>query len=165
MARRKIAEPDDLPDLTDKQMKFCEGILAGMSQRQAYKAAYDCTNMGDATIDVNASRLRHGNKIALWLDAARSDRLKSHECTFESHLKELERLKSIAIRTGNVGAAVQAEQLRGKASGHYVDQVADVTHDPLKALADIAKHDVSLAKKLAEEHGIPWEPEAEGMVH
>lgn len=160
MARRKISNQEGLPDLTDKQMKFCEGILSGKSQRQSYLAAYDCKNMSDVSVDVVASRLRHDVKIALWLDAARSDKMKDHACTYDNHLEELERLKSIAIRTGNVGAAVQAEQLRGKAAGHYVEQHRDVTElDPLKTLKDIAAINPDLAKKLAESEGIPWNEE------
>lgn len=163
MARRKIStQTKDLPDLTDKQMRFCEGILAGKTQRVAYRAAYDCTTMGDSAVDCEASRLRHHPKIALWLDAARMDTLETHECTFDGHMEELNRLKGIAIRTGNVGAAVQAEQLRGKAAGHYVEQFADVTQDPLKTLEEIAKLNPDLAEKLAEANQIPWD---KGSVH
>lgn len=156
MPRRKKTEtPEGLPDLTDMQLKFCEGILAGLTQRKAYRAAYGSGSMSVGAIDVEASRLRHHPKIALWLDAARSDTLKSHACTLDGHMSELERLKSIAIRTGNIGAAVQAEQLRGKAAGHYVEQYADVTFDPLRTLKQIAEHEPELARKLAAKHNIP----------
>lgn len=160
MARRKLSAASDLPDLTPKQQKFCEGILAGMSQADAYKAAYNCQNMSDATVYTNASRLRHDTKIAPWLDAAKYDTMQSHECTLEGHLKELERLKAIAVRSGNVGAAVQAEQLRAKAMGHYVEKHQDVTqYDPVKTLQEIAHDSPELAKQLAKEYSIPWEPE------
>lgn len=160
MARRKITDTqEDLPDLTENQMKFCEGVLAGKTQSDAYRAAYDCQNMAPESIWVAASRLRHDAKVALWLDAARSDRLESHECTFDGHLKELERLKSIAIRSGNVGAAVQAEQLRGKAAGLYVDKHEDVTqYDPVRTLEDIARQSPELAHSLAKQHNIDWKP-------
>lgn len=166
MARRKLTKTEELPQLTDKQMKFCEGILSGLSQSAAYRQAYDCQNMSDNAIWCEASRLRHDSKVALWLDAARSDTLKTHECTFDGHLSELERLKGIAIRTGNIGAAVQAEQLRGKAAGHYVEQFADVTPDPLQTLNEIAKlFGEETARKAAEAEGIHWQPEyvAKGM--
>lgn len=156
MARRKITDTEeDLPDLTPMQMKFCEGVLAGLSNRKAYKAAYGAGSMSNASIDVNASRLRHNAKIALWLDAARYEMLKSHACTLEGHLAELQSLKAIAVRTGNIGAAVQAEQLRGKAAGHYVELHADVSFDPARTLKQIAELEPELARKLAQKHNIP----------
>jgi hypothetical protein len=67
-------------------------------------------------------------------------------------------LKAIAIETGNVGAAVQAEQLRGKAVGHYVDKHQDVSQqsDVTQTLKDIAKLNPDLAEQLAAQHGIEY---------
>ena len=46
-----------MENLTPKQEKFVMGLINGMSQRQAYKLAYNCENMKDATIDNNAYKL------------------------------------------------------------------------------------------------------------
>ncbi len=43
--------------LTPKQERFIQNIVAGMSQRQAYKEAYNAENMKDETIDNEAYRL------------------------------------------------------------------------------------------------------------
>lgn len=43
--------------LTDKQENFVQGLIKGMSQREAYKNAYNCKNMKDETIDKRASEL------------------------------------------------------------------------------------------------------------
>lgn len=148
-----------LPELTAKQMKFCERVLAGDNLSDAYRAAYDAENMSSPAIWVAASRLRGSTKLALWLDAARSETLTDHSCTLLAHLKELERLKSIAIRTGNVGAAVQAEQLRGKVAGHYVERHENVTvRDPAAVLRDIAKIDSRLAQAYAKRHNLTYTP-------
>lgn len=40
--------------LTDKQEKFVQGLLKGLSQRQAYKESYNASNMKDNTIDRKA---------------------------------------------------------------------------------------------------------------
>ena len=40
--------------LTAKQEKFVQGLVKGLSQRQAYKEAYDAENMADKTIDNEA---------------------------------------------------------------------------------------------------------------
>lgn len=162
MARRKItdsaiaAAAEELPELTAAQHKFVEGLLSGKTGADAYRAAYDCSNMLGATVIAQASRLRADHKIDAWLSAGRQAHLGTAVVTFESHIRELERLKEIALKSGNVGAAVQAEQIRGKAAGHHVDQVRDVTerHDPAQTIRDIAQHAPELAASLAAQHGI-----------
>ena len=49
--------------LTIKQEKFIQALVAGKSQRQAYKEAYNATNMKDKTIDERASVLFKNDKI------------------------------------------------------------------------------------------------------
>ena len=51
--------------LTPKQEKFIQNIVAGMSQRQAYKESYNAENMTDETIDVQASILFNNDKVAI----------------------------------------------------------------------------------------------------
>lgn len=49
--------------LTPKQEKFVQNIVKGMSQREAYKNAYDAKNMADDTIDNKACKLFKTDKI------------------------------------------------------------------------------------------------------
>lgn len=49
--------------LTNKQEKFIQGLLSGLSQREAYKQAYDASRMKDKTVDEVASRLLKQDKI------------------------------------------------------------------------------------------------------
>ena len=51
--------------LTPKQERFIQNIVSGMSQRQAYKEAYNVENMSDEAIDVEACRLFNDSKISL----------------------------------------------------------------------------------------------------
>jgi hypothetical protein len=50
--------------LTAKQEKYIELVAGGMSQRQAYKEAYDCRRMTDKSVDELASRLMKKVKVA-----------------------------------------------------------------------------------------------------
>lgn len=50
--------------LTVKQEKFIQNIIKGMSQREAYKDAYDAENMSDAVIDTEACLLMKNPKVA-----------------------------------------------------------------------------------------------------
>ena len=162
--RRKIAEPieagADLPDITDQQRRFVEGILSGKTSSDAYRAAYDCSNSLCSTVWAEASRLRSDYKVAAWLAAARKAGLGHTVVTLAGHIAELERLREIALDTGNVGAAVQAEQLRGKAQGHYVERLEVSAADPLETLRQIAAVSPHLAAQLAAAQGIEWQEPA-----
>jgi phage terminase small subunit len=43
--------------LTTKRERFVQGLIAGLSQREAYKQAFNCTKIKDETIDNKASKL------------------------------------------------------------------------------------------------------------
>lgn len=49
--------------LTPKQEKYVQGLFSGLSQREAYKQAYDCAKMKDATIDKRASEIAQKGEI------------------------------------------------------------------------------------------------------
>lgn len=164
MPQRKRTEPGqdysaDLPELTPSQAKYVEGLLSGrMTDAEAYRAAYNTENMGHGTVAVEASRLKSNPKVALTISILRKHGLGALNISRDDHLQELERLKAIALETGNVGAAVQAEQLRGKVGGHYVEKHADVSQstDVTQTLKDIAQHSPDLAAQLAAQHGIEF---------
>lgn len=166
--RRKITAIEggaDLPDLTDNQRKFVEGILAGKTASDAYRGAYDCSNSRDASIWAAASAMRANTNVAIWLAAARKAGLGHTVVTLSGHIAELERLREIAIESGNVGAAVQAEQLRGKAQGHYVERLEVSAADPLETLRQIASVSPALAAQLAAAQGIEWSQEPATTTH
>ena len=52
-----------MSNLTQRQEKFVRALIAGKSQRQAYKEAYNAANMKDKTIDERASVLFKNDKI------------------------------------------------------------------------------------------------------
>ena len=49
--------------LTSKQEKFIQALVAGKSQSQAYKEAYNATKMKDETIDTRACELLKNSKV------------------------------------------------------------------------------------------------------
>jgi len=145
---------DDLPDLTDQQRKFVEGILAGRNASDSYRAAYNTDNMLQESVWALASRLRADVKVSSWLAAARKAGLGHAKITLDGHLTELERLKELCIETGNLGAAVQAEQLRGKAAGHYIEQTRELPPDPLEAIQQLEAEAPEIAALLRAKHNI-----------
>jgi len=153
MAQGKKTVKGDTSDawesLTDLQRNYVVNLASGMTQIAAYKAAgYSHENMSDPAIRVNASRLRNSPNIALILDTLAAESLDAARVTMSDHLSELARLRMRAEASGNYGAAVQAEQLRGKAGGLYVEQHREVAEDPLTILEEIRKLDPDLADVL-----------------
>ena len=51
--------------LTPKQEIFVQGIISGLSQRQAYRQAYKADKMSDETVDVRASKLLKEYKVSI----------------------------------------------------------------------------------------------------
>lgn len=51
--------------ITQKQERFVEELIKGKSQREAYKAAYNCSRMKDTTIDVKASELLRNGEVTV----------------------------------------------------------------------------------------------------
>jgi hypothetical protein len=169
MARRQITttiDPTELPDLTPQQAEFVRHVVSGKTATDAYKAAYDCGGSLPRTIWAEASRLRNDPDIAAWIDAAKIAGLGSTAVTYERHINELERLKALCIKSGNMGAAVQCEQTIGKAAGLHVDKIMDVTPaDPVQTLKDIAQHQPDLAAALAAQAGIEWTADEGATKH
>ena len=63
---------DKTTGLTEKQEMFCQGIMAGMNYTAAYRAAYNASGMGDATIWAMACKLAADHKVTIRLEALRA---------------------------------------------------------------------------------------------
>lgn len=60
-------------ELTEKQKEFARGVFEGKSQREAYKAAYDCSKKKDKTVDELASRLSRNVKVQEYLSSLNAE--------------------------------------------------------------------------------------------
>lgn len=159
---------EDLPDLTPQQFAFVQGLLAGKSASDAYRAAYDCSSMAPESVWSLASRLRANVKVASWLTAARVALMGKGTVTLEDHCLELARLRELAVAEGKVNGAVAAEIARGRASGLYVEQYRDLTgqDDPVTLLNRLAEISPEFASIVAQKHGIDWRaPSTEATKH
>lgn len=171
MPRRKITEPADLkaaeglPDLTAQQMEFVRHILAGKGVSEAYRLAYNTENMAPNTVWGAASRLHSDAGVAAWLSAARQACLGTAVLTRDAHMAQLERIREAAMASGNIGAAVAAEQTRGKVAGHHIERIQEVPAEPIDTLKDIARHQPELAASLAAQAGIPWTSDEHATKH
>ena len=61
--------------LTPKQELFVQGIISGLSQRQAYRQAYKAEKMSDAVVDNKASAIFNKGEVRVRLRIKKSTRL------------------------------------------------------------------------------------------
>ncbi len=84
--------------LTIKQEKYAQNLFTGMSQREAYKDAYDCSNCTDKSVDENASRLAADIKVISRIEKLTNDLVERNMVTKENVLTELSHIAFDDVR-------------------------------------------------------------------
>ena len=100
--------------LTAKQMKFVEEVSEGGSQSNAYRKAYDTSQMAPKTIWEEASRLRRHPKVAariMELEAEKEARRRMQALSREDRV--LQELEKIAFGDGPASGRLKALELLG----------------------------------------------------
>lgn len=125
-------------DLTVKQEKFVLNIVSGMSQRQAYKDAFNAEKMKDETIDTRACELFKTSKIK-----ARYNEL-LEELKEKSIMSAVDRMIWLSnvvndkqvdtskddYKPADLNIKMKAIDILNKMSGEYITKVeADVNSD------------------------------------
>lgn len=115
-------------ELTPKQERFIQNIVSGMSQRQAYKDAYDAENMTDETIDVRACELFNSSKIKVRYNELLS---KLEDETIMTAIEKRRMLKEMAMNKENsITDRIKAIDTDNKMAGEYITKVeADINSD------------------------------------
>ena len=112
--------------LTEMQMKFCEILIFGgingpvSGTEAAIQAGYSVDRAR-----ISASELQNINlypKVVSYLTELRKEKLRKYSVNYENHVSRLGSLGSKSEKKGNMMSAIRAEELRGKASGLYVNQ-------------------------------------------
>ena len=109
--------------LTAQEEVFCQNVVRGNNQSDAYRAAYDTSRFKDSTIHRNAKAIMEKNKIKARIAELRAPVIKKVQITLEEHLIKLGQLSDLAAAKDQYSAAINGEMLRGKVSGLYVDKV------------------------------------------
>ena len=108
--------------LTEKQEKFCriyatEDVTRTEAARQA--------GFVDNTAAWAASRFLNGRDyphILVRIAEIKEELSRKYEVTFDSHIRQLARIRDMALEKGNYTAAVAAEKSRGQAGGLYISR-------------------------------------------
>jgi hypothetical protein len=105
--------------LTPKQHVFCDGILSGLNQSDAYREAYNVDGMMPATIHNEASKLMASHEVTASIEASRQHR---RGWTLARILEEADRNLKGAQDDRQWPAANGALAFIGKASGTIQDK-------------------------------------------
>lgn len=108
--------------LTEKQERFlCNIVYKGMSQRKAYREAYQNFTMKDASIDAAANKLLKSTKVLLRLEEMKNE--KEGEEIFDLTLKEEKFVEALILGDSQRQAYKKAYNCR-KFSDKTVDEKA-----------------------------------------
>ena len=137
--------------LTEKQEKFCQAIVSGMSQSDAYRAAYACKNATDASVNQMASKLAANIKVISRVDILRAPVVQKLQYGLEQAMLEAADAFAVSKAKEQGGAMVAAVQLRAKLNGLLIDR-AEIKHSPVEnAATDVLvqmRRDLEAAAKL-----------------
>src|SRR4051812_31921562 len=108
--------------LTSRQERFAQLIASGKCQAEAYREAYPKSREWNVSaLYPAASRMMAKSKVRARVAALRVAVPGVVQCSLAEHIQELSRLKHVAVARSNLAAAIRAEELRGRASGLYVE--------------------------------------------
>lgn len=108
--------------LTPKQERFCQGIVSGLNQSDAYRAAYDVSGMLDASVNNEAYKMMQAPHITSRIEALRLPIAERLGLGLEDYLKEMINMKDDAKSDAEHSSAIKAFELVGKALGYYVNK-------------------------------------------
>ena len=106
--------------LTAKQIKFVEEASEDSSQSNAYRKAYETSQMAPKTVWEESSRLRRHPKVAariIELEAEKAYRQRIQALSREERI--LKELEAVAFGDGPVSAKLKAIELLGKNLGLF----------------------------------------------
>lgn len=118
----------ELPKLTDKQQMFVlKYVINGNNASEAYRSAYDCADMKDESINVEASKLLKNPKVSLWIEQANANVQQVFEDEIKYSAKDcFDELAEVQARArkagGNYQHEIKAIELKGKLAGRFTDR-------------------------------------------
>lgn len=134
--------------LTAKQEAFAQGVAKGQTLSEAYREAYDCSNMKDSSVWTEASKLMDNPKVihrVNGLQQAKEDRA-LHDSTRLKRLV-LERLHQEATQAESDSARIRALELLGKSIAMFTDKVEQETTE--RTSQDLEQELIARLKRLS----------------
>lgn len=116
--------------LTEKQEKFCQAIVTGVSQSDAYRSAYNAGRMSPQVVQNKASLLAKKGEVRVRIESLRAPVVAKLQYGLEQAMLEAADAFAVSKAKEQGGAMVAAVQLRAKLNGLLVDR-SEVKHGPI----------------------------------
>lgn len=113
--------------LTRKRERFCHELILCGNASEAYREVYDCEASLPETVWNNAYKLTSDNDVKARLAELEDEARTAAMVTREDYVADLQRMKRLAIRDKQHGAAGSNAERIGKALGFHVDKTLDIT--------------------------------------
>jgi hypothetical protein len=117
-----VVNPKKEKGLTEKQEKFCRIYATeDVTRTEAAKLA----GYGDGTAAWAASRFLNGRDyphILIRIAEIKEELSRKYEVSFDGHVRQLAKIRDMALEKGNYTAAVAAEKSRGQVAGLYISR-------------------------------------------
>ena len=133
--------------LTTKQENFVQGLVAGLSQRDAYKQAYKTDRMKDSTINVKASELAKDGKVTVRYRELLKEYSNMNLWTREAAFNEYEWLKNRAKED------IQEEGVRQATANAFLDSIEGMNQMAFRDLELADKKILAEIEKLEQQIG------------
>jgi hypothetical protein len=161
--------------LTRKQERFVKEIVSndGMitHREAAINAGYPASSAHTRAYEMmNPQICPH---ICRAIQAYRDELDEKYGITFKRHLRDLQRIRDMAIENGAYSAAVQAEYRRGQANGNIYINKSEIRHgtidsmskdEVLKALKELRQNEPRYAEEVIEHEDNKSDKEGSGSV-
>lgn len=113
--------------LTHKQEAFCQAVVSGLSQADAYRKAYNAEKMSPPTVQKRASELMRKDGVVYGVVTGRIAELRRPvveklQYGLEQAMSEADRAIALSEFKENPGAMVNAITLRAKLNGLLVER-------------------------------------------
>lgn len=139
--------------LTAKQEKYVQGLVAGLSQREAYKQAYPSSlKWKDSTVDENASRAMKNSKIIARYTELMNEHKEKALWTREKAVEELlfmmdiakQEILEVGLEPATKGAFIDSLKELNRLESVYADDSAKL--ESIKANTELTKAKTGLIK-------------------
>jgi phage terminase small subunit len=117
-----VVDPKREKGLTEKQEKFARIYATeDVTRTEAARLA----GYSESAVHTVGSRFLNGKdfpQIVARVAELKEELSKKYEVTFDGHIRQLARIRDMALDKGNYTAAVAAEKSRGQAAGIYISR-------------------------------------------
>jgi len=155
ITKKKVGRPPRTIDtpISRKQEKFVKELVANdgmITKRQAaMNAGYP-----EKSAHTRASELTNPNlypNVCRAIKEYRAELDEKYGITFARHIRDMQKIRDLAIENGAYSAAVQAEYRRGQAQGNIYINKSEIRHGSIDSMS---REEVEKAlQELKEQHG------------